>query len=48
MKIYIIGINSFIGSSLASYLVKNKLKKIIYGCSRQKLNSKFLKNLKII
>ena len=27
MKIYIIGINSFIGSSLASYLVKNNLKK---------------------
>ncbi len=46
MKIYIIGINSFIGSSLASYLVKNNLKKNIYGCSRQKLNSKILKKFK--
>ena len=36
MKIFIIGSNSFIGSSYVRYLFQNSLEKKIYGCSRNK------------
>jgi dTDP-glucose 4,6-dehydratase len=46
MKIYIIGINSFIGSSFSKYILEKKYVKKIYGCSRNNLNDNIKKKLK--
>tara|TARA_B100000029_G_scaffold516497_1_gene630271 strand:- start:3866 stop:4843 length:978 start_codon:yes stop_codon:yes gene_type:complete len=50
MKIFVIGLNSFIGSSYIKYILQNKYINKIYGCSRSKMNLDILKdyNKKIV
>ena len=42
MKIFIIGSNSFMGSSLINYIFKNKYDLKLQGCSRSNENKHYL------